>query len=88
MAKKAGKWAAKNIGSRAIGSAYNTVYKRLTHNRKPQQRNSYINFISKRPELQQCTCLLYSRSYLSNAVAAGLAGSVNTNTSTIQRSIA
>ena len=35
IAKKAGKWAAKNIGSRAIGSAYNTVYKRLTHNRKP-----------------------------------------------------
>lgn len=36
MAKKAGKWAVKNIGSRVIGSAYNTVYKRLMYNRKPQ----------------------------------------------------
>ena len=87
MAKKAGKWAAKNIGSRAIGSAYNTVYKRLTHNRKPQQRNSYINFISKRPELQQCTCLLYSRSYLSAPLANDIAGNISTNTATIQRSI-
>ena len=88
MAKKAGKWAAKNIGSRAIGSAYNTVYKRLTHNRKPQQRNSYINFISKRPELQQCTCLLYSRSYLSAQLANDIAGNISANTATIQRSIA